>query len=284
MARLFGKVWRVQIDTLRFTELGLSFSVEKSLRREPNKAVIQVFNLSADHRHQIEQLNTTRRRGPGRIRLVLEAGYGDAMPVIFRGDLRTGLSHKEEDGTWVTKLEGEDGGRAVLWSRVSRSFPAGTPVTTVVRACAEAMGVGIGNTDEAIAAVTLESGGDSFTEGTVLSGRAPDELDGVLDSVGLTWSVQDGVLQLLQRGRALQQTAVLLTGRSGLVGTPQRAADGTVNVRCALHPDVYPGRQIALDSVNVAGTFRARKCKYTGDSHGNTWYIDSECVELVSAA
>lgn len=276
------KAWRVRVDTLRFTGLDISFDVEKSLRREPNKCTLRVLNLSADHRRQLEQLNTTRKRGPGRIRVELEAGYRETgMSMVFRGDLRTALSTQEDDGTWVTTLEGEDGGRAVLWARVNRSFPAGTRVDQVIRACAEAMGVGVGNLEDAIQGARLEGAGATFTEGTVLSGPAPDELDGVLRSVGLTWSVQNGVLQLLQRGQALQTTAVRLTSDTGLVGTPGRAADGTVTAKAFINPELYPGRQIQLDSPNVRGFFRVRKAKYSGDSAGDTWYVAMECLELV---
>lgn len=282
MARQYIRAWRVTVDTLRFTGLDISFEVEKSTKREPNKCLLRVMNLSQDHRRQLEQLNTTRKKGPGRIRCELEAGFRDPGPsLIFRGDLRTALSEQGEDGTWTTTIEGEDGGRAVLWSRVNRSFPAGTRVDTVVRACAEAMGVGVGNTEEAVQGLQLERAGATFTEGTVLSGPAPDELDGVLRSVGMTWSVQNGVLQLLRRGQALQATAVRLTADTGLVGTPVRAADGTVNVKLLLNPDVYPGRQIRLDSPNVRGFFRVRKAKYGGDTSAQPWYVTAECLELV---
>jgi|ADGO01.1.fsa_nt_gi hypothetical protein len=158
MARLFGRTWRVRIDTIQFTELDCSFTVEKSTKREPNKCSIRVWNLTAEHRAQLESLSVTRQRGPGRIRVELEAGYGDRTSLLFRGDLRHATTVREGPDL-VTELEGEDGGRAVLWSRVNRSFPPGTRVDQVVRACAAAMGVGAGNTDELLRGARFEGVG-----------------------------------------------------------------------------------------------------------------------------
>jgi hypothetical protein len=277
VARLFKRAWKVKVDTLQFSELDISFEVEKTGRREPNKCSLKIWNLTRDHRRQLEAL--TVRRGQGQIRVELEAGYQNQLGLIFRGDLRRASSHREGPDV-ITEVEGEDGGRAVLWGRVNRSFPAGTPVETVLRACAEAMGVGMGNLAEASAGARLEGGGNTFAEGTVLSGPAAEELDHLLRSMGLRYSVQNGVLQILQRGQALQTTAVRLSPTTGLVDSPEVNADGTVSATCLLNPDIYPGRQVQFDSVDLAGTYRVEKAKYQGDSFGGEWYIHMECQPL----
>lgn len=279
MARLFQRVWRVRVDTLQFRGLDISFEVEKSTKAEPNKASIRVWNLTQDHRRQLEAMSV--RRGQGRIKVELEVGYGgtEQTGLIFRGDFRRAPS-SAEGPDWVTELEGSDGGGAVLWSRVNRSFPAGTTVEAVVRACADAMGVGAGNSREVMARARLEGGGDTFPEGTVLSGSAAEELGHLLRSIGLRYSIQDGVLQVLERGQALQSTAVRLSPQTGLIDTPVTNADGTVSATCLLIPDIYPGRQVRFDGVDQAGFYRVEKAKYQGDTFGTEWYIHMECQPL----
>lgn len=280
--RLADRAWRIQIDQTRYTGLDLSFSVEKSLRHTPNKATIKVLNLSASARARVDELSLTRRRGTGRIRVILEAGYRESLGIILVADLRNGKSY--QDGPqWITELAGEDSGRAYLWSRVNASFPAGATIAQVARACVEAMGVGTGNLEEAIASAAFLTGGNTFRAGTVLSGSAPQELLGLLRSCGLTYSVQDGVLQILRRGQAIQRTAVRLSDGTGLVGNPQKNLDGTVAIRCLLNPDIYPGRQISLQSRTVSGNFRAKKVVYTGETTGVPWYCEIEGEELISA-
>lgn len=277
---LFRRRYRLRVDAFDVSSLDIAFEVEKSIKREPNKAAITVRNLPPELRQFLAQLSTKKKKGPGKISVSLEAGYVDGTSLIFRGDLRTSVSERDDGGTWTTKIEGEDGGRAVLWSRVNRSFPPGTRVDAVVLACASAMGVDPGNAQAALAGARLENGGDVYTAGTVLSGPAPDELDGVLRSVGFSWSVQNGVLQVLRRGRAAQPNALLLTGASGLVGAPSRASDGTIKFKTLLIPDLWPGRQVALREEQLSGVYRVTKAKYTGDNRTDEWHIDGEATEL----
>lgn len=278
--KLFGRKWRVRVDDFETDILDVAFDIEKTLEHKPNSCSLVVYNLSADHRHQLEQLNVYRKSRPGHIRVEVEAGYEEGTSLLFRGDLRTAVSKQEGLSTWATTIEGEDGGRAMRWSRVNQSFPPGTPVATVVRACAQAMGVGEGNTSDVTSSARFLTGGDSFRDGTVLSGPAPDELRTILRSLGLTYSVQDGVLQILRRGAALQTTAVRLAPGSGLVEYPVRSADGKVAAKCLLIPDLYPGRKVFFDTESISGFFRIRTVKYSGDTSGQDWYATLTCQEV----
>jgi hypothetical protein len=283
MALQFKRKYRLQVDTLRFTELDISFSIEKSLRSTPNKASIKITNLSEESRNQLDELSLNRSRGTGRIRTVLEVGYqSDPLSAIFSGDLRNAKSEETPPGTWVTTLEGEDAGRAFLWSRVNTSFAPGATPLQVAMSCVEAMGIGVGNLREALANATFEQGGNNYEAGTVLSGSAPDELRGVLRSCGFTYSVQDNVLQVLRRGAAIQRTAVRLAWNTGLVGSPVKQLDGTIKLAALLNPDIYPSRQLQIESRTVNGTFKAEKVKYSGDVAALAWYCEIEARELVT--
>lgn len=277
--RLFDRKWRIRIDDFETDILDVSFEIEKTIGHKPNTCSLNVYNLSESHRRQLEQLNVYRKSRPGRIRVEVEAGYAEGTSLIFRGDLRTAIS-KQEVSSWLTHIEGEDGGRAVRWSRVNRSFPPGTPIATVIRALAQAMGVGEGNANDVAASSQFLTGGDTFAEGTVLSGPAPDQLRTILRSLGLTYSIQDGVLQVLRRGNALQATAVRLAPGSGLIDTPVRGADGKITAKCLIIPDLYPGRKVFFDVPGISGFFRIREAKYAGDTAGLDWYISLVCQEV----
>lgn len=285
MTRQANRNWRVQIADRSYTGIDITFEIEKAVTHNPNKGTISLFNLSAESRRQIDELSATRRRGPSRIRVKLEVAYADnPLQTIFIADLRTGKSEETPPGTWVTKIEGEDSGRAFLWSRVNQSFTPGTGLLAPCMACVEAMGVGIGNLREAVAEATLEGGGTVFSAGTVVSGPAPEELAGLLHSMGLTYSVQDNVLQVLRRGHAIQRTAVRLAYNTGLVGRPSKELDGVVKFTSLLNPDIYPGRQIRVESRDLTGTYRAKKVKYQGETAGIPWYCHVEAEELIARA
>lgn len=299
MAELFRRTWAISIGALRIAGEGAGggaerasldcvFEVEKSTSREPNTAHLQIYNLSRSHRRALEQASSLALR--------IEAGYVDNHGVIFDGDVRVAASRRRAQehrpaqsrlgrvgsvGDTVdvtTEIEAEDGGTAWRTATVQRSFSPGAPVAAVLRACVDAMGVGRGNLSELGVDVTLGDVG-TYAEGTVLSGPAHRELDRIVRSVGLTWSVQAGNLQLKRAGQALATTAVRLAPETGLIGSPAPDADGYVECVSLLDPGLYPGRPVVLESREVSGSFSVKRVRYQGDTSGGDWYAQSTLEE-----
>lgn len=269
MAELFGKKWRVRIDTIVTDAHDVAFQVTKTRKRQPNTCSLSIWNLSEPQRRHIEALSIpqktaagTQRTGRGKIRVEITAGYKDATSLIFRGDLRQAVTTREGPSL-ITTIEGDDGGRDVLLARVSRSFPAGTPVRTVVRACVDALGIGTGNL-ESLSYATRDGG--TFPQGTVLSGRADAELTRILHSCGVTWSVQNGALQVLQAGRPLAASAVLLTPESGLIGTPAVNPEGFIEAQALLVPGVFPGSRVKIQCPTLTGVYWVNAVTHVGDT------------------
>ena len=277
MTELRNKDYTLTLDRTRIRGLDVSFEVQRSTRHEPNKATIKVWNLNPDHRRELQSLSRTH--GPGRIACQLDAGYVGSTQVIFSGQLQT-ASSVPEGPNFVTSVEGQDSGHAYRTARVNESFAPGTSIEIVARRLVAALGVGEGNLSSEIAGIAFLAGGTSFSDGTTISGRASDELTELLRSCGLRWSVQNGIVQILRRNHALQSTAVRLSPSTGLVGIPSVDADGKVMVRALMIADLYPGRQVQIDSAEVSGLHRIEKTKHTGNTDGQEWYVDLECEEL----
>jgi hypothetical protein len=269
MPQLFRRETSLTVGTLRFTGLDLRFQVSKSLDREPNTAEIAVFNLSQSSRQQVEETEDQR--------VELRAGYveDDGSAVIFAGDLRKASSTRD-GADIVTVIEAGDGERAYRRGRVSRSFGAGTSLRSVIEGVGASLGLGIGNLSEVAAGAGFEGLGQVFSEGVVVSGSSREELSGLLDSAGIEWSVQDGNLQLLERGQALATTAVRLSPETGLIGSPSIDSEGLMKARALLIPDVFPGRKVEIVSEFVSGFYRVTKASYTGDTASTEWYVDIE--------
>lgn len=286
MSGLFKRDWKLRVGGIDVTGLDFEAQVEKSLKPEPNKCSVSVYGLNQDTRRAIEALSIfdpkrartrsrpTSVRAPktGKIRVELEAGYEGRRSLIFLGDLRRAITERDEAEV-VTNIEGEDGGRSVLSSRVSQSFPPGTPVGAVVAACAEAMGVGLGNILEVMPQLTRV-----YSEGTVLDGNAADELKGVLRRAELTYSIQNGNLQFLRAGTGLPVEAFLITPETGLIGSPQRDATGLVLITTLLLPNIAPGAYVSLKSRDYSGTLRISRIEYSLSSFGTDWYAKCECL------
>ncbi len=239
------------------------FSVKKTLKKAANTVDLKIHNLGKSSRSIIEQQIVTT--------VQLDAGYKDGTSTIFLGDLRSHAT--EKDGTdMVTRLACGDGEKAIQTSRVNLSMRKGSTTAQVLQSLAAALGVGPGNLAQALP--KLAPFGDMFSLGTVLSGSAAREMTRVLSSVGFTWSIQNGALQILALKTALAGTALLLNAKTGLIGSPSVDKDGVLSCKCLMIPDVFPGRLMVLDGKRLQGQYRIEETTHAGDTHGTDWGID----------
>ncbi len=256
--------------------LDVSFSVERTLRHEPNTCELQIFNLTADRRAELQQL-----RSAG---VTIEAGYEQNVSVIFAGDLREARTVRDGPDL-VTEIEAGDGEKAHRTARVNTSAPQNGSIVDTIRSVTDSFGIQRGNVDSALTVVGLETGGSQtstrqFRGGAVVSGRSSTELSRLLDSVGYEYSIQNGVFQVLPRGQTISQDALLLTPETGLLGSPTRSSDGILSATSLIIPDLFPGRKVRFESPETEGFFRVETAKYTGDTSNQEWFIEMECKEV----
>lgn len=263
---LFKRSVRVVVNTIEIKDLAMTFRVHKSLKPEPNKAELTIYNLNPDHRSALEQLKTAS--------VLIEAGYEAGTSTLFLGDLRTAISTTEGPDI-VTKLSSGDGEKKVKTARakVSMKKGAATPAK-VLEAVAKSLGVGEGNLKQALG--QLGGVANCFSEGAVISGSSFREMNAVCKSLGLTWSIQDGKLQILSLRKALDGQAIKLSKSTGMIGSPTVDNDGVLTVTMLLAPDVFPGRKLVLDADRLKGQYRIEACDYSGDTHGQDWYCKIE--------
>lgn len=285
--KLFGRKWAVQIDRTTYNDFDMSFSVVKTTKPEPNTCELVLFNLNAEARGKLAgtpKVKIASKAGPAKhqhkgIPVRIEAGYEEADSVVWQGDLRTVESQRS--GTdWVTTLGSGDGEEAFQRSRVNLSFGRGTQIITVMQALAKALGIGVGNLPlympRILASPTAALLG---VQGLAISGSAATHLTYLAQSVGLEWSIQDGVLQFTERGLPVAGKAVLLSSSSGMVGEPSVDNEGVLTVKMLMIPNVVPGSVIVVESKTPegSGNFRIEKATYEGDTSGVPWYITCEC-------
>ena len=289
MSELFRRAFKLAIGSIvidgtavDYFPLDIAFTVAKSVKKEPNTIELQVFNLSADHRSEIESSRD--------VAVDLHAGYAGNMELIFSGDLRvsstrkvskskkskTKLATKREALETITEISADDGGRAYRDARIAASYPPGVTVSALISACISAMSIGSGNLRDYATSSTITGIGATYPTGTVLYGKARDELDRIIRSAGLRWSIQNGNLQILSGNNPIQETAVLLNYETGLIGSPEKASDGTITARSLLIPELMPGRKVVLESKTGRDQCIIKRVVFSGDSAGNDWYASLE--------
>jgi hypothetical protein len=252
-------------------DLRVVFKIEKTLGDEPNQASVVVYNASEETRSFLQQK-------PRHVRV--SAGYDGELAQIFSGDLFWGASRK--DGVdWITTLQLSDGHRAFNYGRVNRSFRPGTDGRQLLREVAASMDLKVPRNMEEAQELLGE-----FSGGAVMHGPARRELTKLLRPKGLTWSVQDGSLQILRETEVRSDEAVLVSEDTGMIESPEQGPPDrsggkppVTTVRMLLHPRIQPGVKLKIESRSVSGLFKTQRVSHEGDLFGK-FETTAEAVAL----
>jgi len=249
--------------------LQVVFEVDRKAKARSNKARLSITNLARPEIAFIQE--------PG-VRVRIKAGYRNNAEVIFLGEIATKSVITDSSGPdTVTEIEAADAGPQIELARFDRSFAVDSSALQVARAVVDQMGVGRGNLED-----FAELGDLSYLSGVAFFGPARDALSEVLGVIGATWSVQDGVLQVLRPGETTRERAVLLSARTGLVGDPKRQKKG-LSVTSFLQPQIRPGRKIKIETDEINGFYKITQCQHRGGFRDSDWYTNATCTELGGA-
>lgn len=263
---LFDRRVVLQVEGRDISALRIAFRVERNLRNVPNKAEITVYNLNADTRRLLSRAENAR--------IVLLAGYVDELlQVVFIGSLNR-VEHSQTGADWVSKISSGDGRPRSV--RVSKSFGREASVGDVLGSLGlslESAGIGQGNLPEVARSLRTRSIGAS---GYSISGSADVALDGLLDQQGLEMSIQDEQIQILERGKARQVRAAVLSKDTGLLGSPEVLEKGRIRARSLIAPGLVPGLLVKIESRDLNGFYRVDSSRAQGDTFAKPWWIDIE--------
>lgn len=260
---LYGRQVRIEVGLAGLPAracqgLHTTFDVQLGVARTPNKARVEIYNLTEDSAAACQQDEAIVR---------VLAGYGTPA-LIFSGDIDRAVRERRGPDR-VTVIEATDTGRKFRAARIAKSFAAQVTLRQVLTELAAAAGLPlgpIGNLGETV-----------VTQGLVLVGPVRDVLDRVAAIAGADWSLQDGQIVLLGPGEDTGELAVDLGPDSGLVGSPAPVRDAQhreqgLDVTALLQPAIRPGRRFRLRSDAYTGIYRCDQVQHTGDSWGGDFY------------
>ena len=250
----------------------VTFKIEKTLESNPNTSTISIYNLSPDSRARFEAKNAI---------VSLDVGYGSELEQIYLGRVAKAFTRKIGPD-FVTEIESGDGERAFQAAKVDLAFPPGATAQEVLSKVADTFKGVDGGGVKSIKNFLLGQF-KSFATGFVASGSSRDVLDSLTKTCGLEWSIQDGQIQILEKGKGTLETAFEVSPSSGLVGSPGKVKassaegpQGGVEFSMLLQPKLVPGRLVRLSSAGVSGVFRIAKVVHEGDNQGGTWLSKCE--------
>ncbi|SQI42325.1 Uncharacterised protein [Leminorella richardii] len=244
-------------------DLRFSFSIEKDNDKAVNKLNLKIYNMNKQTRSVVERVNNN---------VIFKAGYEhDIGPVtIFTGSVVSAWTVSEGNDI-ITELSVRDGILALRDTKISLSYSPGTSALSVLDDVMASFSIPVKPLPKSIT-------DKAYLRGFSFCGKAETAMNDVCLYLGLTWSIQNNEIQILDRNNPSGDEIVVLTPDNGLIGVPERVVDSTrkqsqgessppsgmvlsesrkegehfqidgYNVKCLLQPRLYPGCYVGLES------------------------------------
>jgi hypothetical protein len=261
----FNRNYQLSVETQEGNTLTieLPFTIEFDITRNTlssaNVCQVRLYNLSERNRNQIffNAFNQSQFRA-----ILLKAGYGTNLSTVFTGNISQAWSVRE-GVNFITQIECYDGGYAFVNGNVDISFPAGTPIKTVVTTLMGFL------PNVSIGAVGNFTG--VLNRANTYSGNAAQLL---FEITGGAFFIDQGKAYALQSdeyvpaiGNAAQsQPTILISDQTGLLNTPV-LEQTIVRFEMLFEPSLNVGRLVFLQSTtnpNLNGFYKITAVKHRG--------------------
>ncbi|MEE1122508.1 MAG: hypothetical protein UHU06_03025 [Acinetobacter pseudolwoffii] len=199
----------------------------------------------------------------------------------------------------MTSLELADGTISLRDSYCSLSYAPNTSAKTIIQRCANEMGVPVVYGDDV---GELES----YKNGYSFIGQAKDALTEICNALGLSWSIQNNILNVILAGGTSTNRGLVFSPQSGLVGVPERIVQAEYKsnksnpkktqkqkakkeklrkkagwkINTLLVPSVNPADLVKVESKGITGWFRVEKVSHRGEYNGTNWGTTMELIEV----
>jgi hypothetical protein len=242
---------------------------------------------------------------PSGMGIVVDAGYEDNHAIIFTGRIVDAIYGRDSPTDTLLTIIAADNDVAHNWAVVNTSLAAGSTPMDQINVAVKAMqeqdaGFGIGYLDPALKLST-----PVYPRGVPLYGMAWRVFENIARSKRADVSYQQGQLQIIGHKNTIPGDAFVLNTNTGLIGMPTQDING-IMARSLINPSIkintlvqiaqalVQGTQFpiknnsggVLDPVTVSqtpniaadGFYKVLGIDFNGDTRGNPWYMDLNCV------
>lgn len=263
------------------TQLHINFSVEKADVSSPNTAKIALWNLNPEHKAALEEKDCI---------VTLNAGYEGNTPMVLTGTV-TNVVTEDDGADQKTTIDVLDGRKELRDSYVTFEYLQTTDSKLILQDAAGQMGL----------PVTFSQGATfKPLESYSYVGLAKNVFDKVCASNGLTWSIQNGVIQITKANEPISTIAHLISPQTGLIESPKKLTQSEKNsgnaeenssknkaqagweIRYFLNAAIGVNDLVQLESKVANGIFRVESVKLEGDNMSGDWLCTAQIVEAAS--
>lgn len=278
---------------LDLSDFHIKFRTSQADTESPNNCLVRVFNLSEVTITRLGEYKT----------IILQAGYEGQFGVIFQGTVKQYKIGRENATDNYIDILAADGDIGYNFSVVNKTLERGATPQDQIKAAVASMnqnGVSLGYTAQATGGV--------LPRGKVLFGMARDQIRRGAQSLGSTWSIQNGKINIIPLDGFIPGEALKLSAATGLVGIPEQTQNGIV-LKCLLNPRLLVGSLIQIDNKSINqlvqqdknaapvpynqwtglqllakttsdGVYRLYVAEFEGDTRGTAWYSHLTCLAV----
>lgn len=229
--------------------------------------------------------------------VIIQGGYDSNYGVIFKGNIKQIILGRESATDTFVDFNCGDGAFAYNYAIVNTTMAGGSSQATQLQQIAapmKNMGTSLNPTMPAFQPKILP-------RGKTIWGTSKDYLRNIASQNGLIWSIQNGQIQFVPQNGYSPGVSVVLTSKTGMIGTPQQTNIG-VNVVCLMNPLINPGQTIQINEKSIAklkldlgnpndpantapplnadGVYYALIIDQIGDNRGVDWYSKLTCLTV----
>ena len=252
--------------------LHVNFSLQKSDLETQNTGRVTLWNLNKSQLAVLNEKDCV---------VSMRAGYGNRISLIFAG-IVSYVSTTIDSADRKTEIEVIDNLIEIRDTYVSVSYDGVVNWKTIFDDVANQMGVAISYSYNA--EFVDISNGFSFI------GKAKDIMSKGCKCCNLSWSLQNGVMQVKKPGDVMSKEVYLLSPDTGLLGIPSRVvitqdeATGSNtlgwDVEYLLNGAINIDDFVRVESDTVKGYFRVYSLDIEGDNVSGDWKCKARLLEV----
>lgn len=212
----------------------LEFDIQRNNFSSGCNSSLRIYNLSQESRAQIRK---DQRESLLNKYVILSAGYGDDMAVLFIGQVTQAFSVREGNN-FITQIEAHDLALAPALGHISVSYPANTSYRFIVIDLIKKLkplGIDLGY----VGLVEGKSGRGQSWSGNIV--------DILREITGGAFFIDNGKGNVLRDNEHISGTAILVDSSTGLIGTP-KLFDNSITFDVLFDPRIAIGKIISLRS------------------------------------
>lgn len=236
-----------EVIEITFPSFTCNFMTDLGTYISANRAVFQFYNLSKTVQAKLRKDIFEAKKY---IKISMYAGYGDTMPLIFRGFVLQCLSSKPSGGVdWITEMQVINQSSLKKYGYVNSTFTKGTEFKDIIAALIAK------NPDIKLGYITPDI--PPLTRSRTFIGQTMDILRRHYGQYEIFVN-EDLQLNIIGENDVLPGNIQVITDSTGLLGSPRRA-NAYVELDTVFEPQLRVGQAISLISSTMPEFNRAYK-------------------------